>query len=185
MQKSLLLVALLWGQLGILAQPLLLLEHHKNDRQLAFYVGDYIRVQLQSDRSRHGGFIEAVIDSVIVLQKAVAFQMQGAFTENIYREVIQIKDIRLLYKTHETIWDTYRGTFYATAMMGGSALISITAVNTLIHGVAPPFGTFMLIGSLLVTGFIIKYAGRDHYKIGKRWHFSFVVSTLGERPEMR
>ncbi|RMG26243.1 MAG: hypothetical protein D6730_09455 [Bacteroidetes bacterium] len=165
-------------QLALPAQSCLVLSHQRKALQHFYYPGDAIRVQLKSDKSRHYGFIEAVTDSVLILQKTIVFPRPGEPLEDTYREWVPLHDIRLIYKDPMNTWDVCRQFFYAGTIMGGSALIGVVVINTLVFGVTPPIGAFIVVSGLLVSGIIVKYAGRDHYKIGKRWQLAVRESPL-------
>lgn len=177
MYKSLFLTILLSLPLYVQSQHVLLLSHVKKDKQVAFFIGDHIRLQLISDKSNRGGYIEAVTDSFIVLQKTISFQVNGNTFQNQFRENIPLCNIRRVYKLRSDAWAVCRRVYYAGSVIVGSTLIGITILNTFIHFIPPPFGAFVFITGVLVSGLLIKYAGLDHYRIGKRWVVEAVPSS--------
>ena len=54
-------------------------------------------------------------------------------------------------------------------MVGGGVLILITAANTLLEDQEPDGNSILIATGILVSGFAVKYIGRDKYKVGKKW----------------
>lgn len=169
MYKVLILAITLGLSLHVVSQPALIISHVKKDREVTYNIGDHIRLQLLSEKLNKGGYIEAVTDSFIVLTRTLVFEHNGSRTENQYRENIPIHDIRRIYKEKDNAWAVCRRFYYMGSVVIGSALISMTILNTFINFIPPPFGAFIFVAGVLVSGIIIKYAGMDHYRIGKKW----------------
>ena len=153
----------------LLGQKVLSLENPNKFKRHIFEPGDYIRFHTHDSQARFSGVIEALNDTIIVLVKQVYDSDQRDATPRTFRDYVPISEIKVLYLTKPSFWGKLKETYYRSTMVGGSIVIGGTVINTLTGG-GPPDPIFMILStSILTSGFLVKYLGRDKYKIGKKW----------------
>ncbi|MEM7369167.1 MAG: hypothetical protein AAF587_11255 [Bacteroidota bacterium] len=159
---------LLFGTMPVLSQRILSLENPTKYKRHIFAPGDYIRFHTHDSGAKFSGIIEAIDDSVIVLVKQFRLDREDAHPR-IFRDYVPLSEIKAVYLNKPSFWGRLRHGFYRTTLVGGSVVIVGTAVNTLTGGGAPD-PTFMILStSILTSGLIVRYLGRDKFKLGKKW----------------
>ena len=169
MRMLLLYVLLLACCLPAFSQKYLALEHNKRFKRIIFKPGDYVRFQTHDGEAKYSGIIEAVDDSTIVLVKVVQLENEDDATNNVFRDYVPIKEIRAIYNGRPSYWKYFKRMYSGTAMVGGGLLIVITALNTLLENDVPDPNSLIITSAILTSGLIVRYIGRDKYKIGKKW----------------
>ena len=162
------LIAFLMIADGIYAQKHLVLSHNRKGEHRIFRSGDLIRLQT-TDKQRYVGNIELVNDSVLIISQLISYKAIDKVVNNKFREIIPIKNIALVFKESDKLWDATRYGLYAGTVLAGSAIIGVSVANSLILGAAPPVGILIVISGVLFSGLMFKYLGRDQYKIGRKW----------------
>lgn len=169
MYKVILIVSLLFSGSQAYSQKVLALENAKKYKRLIFNAGDFIRIEGRDSQARYSGYIESVNDSSVVLVKVVKMENEGDATNNVFRDYVPIEEIQAIYNGEKNYWQYFRNMYSGTAMVGGGVLILITAANTLLEDQEPDGNSILIATGILVSGFAVKYIGRDKYKVGKKW----------------
>lgn len=169
LKQVLLLGCLLMAGLMARAQKVLVLENPVKFKRFFFFPGDFIRFQGKDGYSRFSGRIEAVDDSMLVLIKAVSLEDEAGEDHRVYRDYVPLHEIGAVYPPKRTTWSYVKNIYSGSAMIGGGGLIGLTAVNALIYESPPDINGLIVAGGILVSGFIMRYIGRDKYKIGPKW----------------
>jgi hypothetical protein len=172
----------LFGFLSLHGQKVLSLENATRFKRIIFEPGDYIRFQGQDGQAKYSGVIESIDESFVVLVKAVVIDdHQADKTAQLYRDYVPVAEIRAVINSRPSPWRTFRNGYYATAILAGGVFIGGTTLNTMIEGSSPDPTTLVVASSLLTSGLLVRYLGRDKYKLGKRWEL--VVRDPLDMPE--
>lgn len=169
MYKVILIVSLLFSGSQAYSQKVLSLENAKKFKRMIFSPGDFIRIEGNDSQARYSGYIESVNDSTVVLVKVVKIENEGDATNNVFRDYVPLKEIKAIYNGEKTYWQYFRNMYSGTAMVGGGILILITSANTLLENQEPDGSSILIATGILISGFIVRYIGRDKYKLGKKW----------------
>ncbi|MDX2245305.1 MAG: hypothetical protein SF052_00905 [Bacteroidia bacterium] len=153
------------------SQKILAVENVNKLKRVKYFPGDYIRFQGHDGEAKYYGFIESVDDSMVVLVKSVKFANSGDETNNMYRDYVPLREIAAVYNTDKTYWRYFKNMYSATAMISGGVLIGGTSLNTLLENDTPDPQSLIIATGILFSGFIVKYIGRDKYKVGgnRKW----------------
>lgn len=149
-----------WGQKH------LALENVRKFKRITYGPGDLIRFQVLDDKTRYHGIIESVNDSLLIIVTEVKTPGKGGAT---YRDYVPINNIRTILPIKKGYWEYFRRMYYAGTMASGSALIGIGVANGIIEHQTPDFDSMVIVTGLMTSGLIVRYIGRDKYKIKKRW----------------
>ena len=125
--------------------------------------------------------IEEIDESFVVLVKSIVIDDQTDKTAQLYRDYVPIHEIRAVINSRPSPWRTFRNGYYATAILAGGMFIGGTTLNTMIEGSAPDPTTLVVASGFLTSGLLVRYLGRDKYKLGKRWEL--VVRDPLDMPE--
>lgn len=163
------LLVLILGTIPLMSQQKVLsLENPTKYKRYIFAPGEYIRFQTHDSNAKYDGIIESLDDSVIVLVKQFRLNKDDRHPR-IFRDYVPLKEIKAVYLNEPSFWRRLRYGFYRTTLVGGSVVISGTVVNTLTGGGAPDPLFLILSSSILTSGLIVRYLGRDKFKLGKKW----------------
>lgn len=169
MSKQIFILCLcLWGGIAC-GQKYLSLENPKKFKRIIFQPGDYIRFQTRDGNARYHGTIEAVYDSVVVLVKTIKMANSGDATNNVFRDYVPLHEIQAVYNGKKSYGRYFRNMYAAAATIGGGALIGITSLNTLLERGKPDQTSLIIASGLLTSGLIVRYLGRNKWKIGNQW----------------
>lgn len=182
MKKLLLLVILYAIALSGFSQKILSVENPRKFKRIMYFPGDYIRFQGKDGKSSYHGLIEAVDDSMIVLIKSIKQANSGDETTNTFRDYVPISEIGTVYNTEKTYWQYFKHMYSGTAMVAGGVLIGGTSVNTLLEQQTPKAESLLIATGILVSGLIVRYIGRDKYKIGNRWQIRAMEPLVDNDP---
>ena len=165
----LLLLAIMVFSIPAVGQKILALENPTKFKRIVFRQGDYIRFATSDSQAKFSGRIESINDSVIVIVKVVKIENEGDATNNVFRDFVLIRDITKVFDQDRNWWDVFRNMYSGTAVIGGGALVLVAIVNSVIEDVPPDPNSIILASSISASGLLLRYLGRNHYKIGKRW----------------
>ncbi|WNJ16106.1 hypothetical protein [Pontibacter sp. G13] len=157
-------LALPWG----MSQQTLTIRHARKGKELTFALGDFIRIQGRDRVTRYSGYLESLEDTALILFRNVEQQEQDA-SDRMYRIAIPYSQIRAIYNPKSTKWTKFKHQFSAGTMVAGGTIIGGTVVNTLVFENPPEPVALLLATGILTCGFVVRYIGRDKYKIGKKW----------------
>jgi len=175
------LVFFSFGFLSLHGQKVLSLENAARFKRIIFAPGDYIRFQGQDGQAKYSGMIEEIDESFVVLVKSIVIGDQTDKTAQLYRDYVPIEEIRAVINSRPSAWRTFRNGYYATAILAGGMFIGGTTLNTMIEGSTPDPTTLVVASGFLTSGLLVRYLGRDKYKLGKRWEL--VVRDPLDMPE--
>jgi hypothetical protein len=164
----LLLLLLLTGY-SLPAQKVLAVENVHRLKRITFQPGDFIRFQTRDSKARFNGVIETVTDSNLVIVRAVKMENEGDATNTVFRDYVPLREIEMVYDPAKTYWKYFKNMYSGMAMIGGGMLITFTAVNSIAGDQVPDPTSVIIATGILTSGFIIRYIGRDKYRVGKRW----------------
>ncbi|MEL7529744.1 MAG: hypothetical protein AAFN10_00475 [Bacteroidota bacterium] len=171
------LIASLAGQSLQKPVKVLTLENAKRFKRIVFRPGDYIRFQTHDGRAQYNGQIESINDSSIVILKVVKMTNEGDATNNVFRDYVPIREIDMVYNPHKTVWQTFKNWYSGSAMISGGGLILITALNAWTSDLPPDPNSVLIATGILTSGFIVRYIGRDKYKLGDKWQLKTMEIT--------
>lgn len=155
----------------------LAVENVKRFKRVVFRPGDFIRFQTHDGKAQYNGQIESVNDSSIVILKVIQMSNEGDATNNVLRDYVPIKEIGVVYNPAKSSWKTFRNMYSGSAMVGGGGLILITALNAWTSDLPPDPDSILIATGILTSGFIIRYIGRDKYKLGDNWQLKTMEIT--------
>ncbi|MFK7924506.1 MAG: hypothetical protein AB8H47_21295 [Bacteroidia bacterium] len=155
----------------------LTLENVKRYKRVVFRPGDYIRFQTHDGRAQYNGQIESINDSSIVILKVIKLANEGDATNNVLRDYVPIREIDMVYNPNKTGWKTFKNMYSGSAMIGGGGLIVITALNALTSDLPPDPSSVLIATGILTSGFLVRYIGRDKYKLGDKWQLKTMEIT--------
>ncbi len=151
------------------SQKVLALENPARFKRIIFKPGDYIRFGTDDSQARFSGTIESIDDSVVVIVKVVTVENEGDATNNVFRDYVPIREITKVYNPDQGWWYYFRNMYSGTAMIGGGVLILGSIFNSWVLDSPPDPSSIILASSIYASGLIVRYLGRNKYKIGKRW----------------
>ena len=169
MPKFIFLALLFPFCLSALGQECLTVEHGRKNKLISYCPGDEIRIIGRYQGKRHSGIIERIEDSTLILLRPIKMPFKDGHNQEYYRDYVPLSDIEAVYVNKESFLRKARHFYSGTAMVGGGFIIGTTSVNTFIDGKPPSYRKIVLATGILVTGFIVRYLGREKYKIGKKW----------------
>jgi len=155
----------------------LTLENAKRFKRIVFRPGDFIRFQTRDGRAQYNGQIESINDSSIVILKVIKMANEGDATNNVLRDYVPIREIGIVYNPYKTGWKTFKNMYSGSAMIGGGGLIIITALNAWLSDLTPDPSSILIATGILTSGFLIRYIGRDKYKLGDKWQLKTMEIT--------
>ncbi|MEM6346283.1 MAG: hypothetical protein AAF927_20510 [Bacteroidota bacterium] len=165
------------GQSLLKPVKVLTLENVKRYKRIVFRPGDFIRFQTKDGKAQYNGQIESINDSSIVLLKIVKMANEGDATNNVLRDYVPIREIDMVYNPYKTAWKTFKNMYSGSAMIGGGGLIIITALNAWTSDLPPDPSSVLIATGILTSGFIVRYIGRDKYKLGEKWQLKTMEIT--------
>ncbi|MEZ4827236.1 MAG: hypothetical protein R3C61_13310 [Bacteroidia bacterium] len=166
MKKTILVSLLCTLAFSGYCQKILAVENVNKLKRIKYFPGDYIRFQGKDGDAKYYGIIESVDDSMVVLIKSVKFANAGDETNTLYRDYVPLSEIGTVYNTEKTYWRYFKNMYSATAMISGGVLIGGTSLNTLLENDTPDPQSIMIATGILFSGLIVRYIGRDKYKVG-------------------
>lgn len=152
-----------------LAQKVLVLENPSRYKRIVFRPGDEIRFGTLDGNARYNGRIESVDDSVVVIVKVVRVENEGDATNNVFRDYVPIREIDVVYNGNRNWWYYFRNAYAGTAMIGGGILLGGITLNGILENQRPEPFALIFSASLSASGLLLRYAGRNKYRIGNRW----------------
>lgn len=164
----------------IQAQKVLSLENPAKFKRILFQPGDYIRFGTDDTQAKFSGLIESVDDSVVVIVKTVKIENEGDATTNVFRDYVPIREITKVYEMDRNWWFFFRNMYSGTAIIGGGALILGTIINSIILDTPPDPNSIILASSVSASGLLVRYLGRNKYKIGKKWQLRAMDPMVSE-----
>lgn len=170
------------------AQNVLSLEKRKSFKRIYYLPGDFIRFQVHDDGAVYHGFIESVTQKDLVLVKSISLGNTDEDDLQVFRDYVPLENISVIFPSEDHYWQYFRKMFYAGTMAGGSALIGIATVNSIIEKQTPDLGSLIIVSSIMTLGLGVRYTGRNKYKLGKKWQLVVrpafpVVPKENSRPE--
>ncbi len=169
MRVTLLLVISLLFMTSVPAQKVLAIENVYRMKRIIFQPGEFIRFQTHDGNSRYNGVIESVNDSMMVIVRSVKMENEGDATNNLFRDYVPLREISVVYDPTQNYWKYFKNMYSGLAMIGGGMLLTFTAINSWTQDRAPDPGSVVIATSIMTSGFIVKYIGRDKFRIGKKW----------------
>ncbi|MDP5171048.1 MAG: hypothetical protein NWR72_12450 [Bacteroidia bacterium] len=167
------------------SQKILALENPKKFKRIAYQPGDWIRFGTGDGNAKYSGMIEAVDDSVIVIVKTVKIENEGDATNNVFRDYVPIQEITTVYNTDRNWLYFFRNAYSGGAIVGGGALLTIGIVNAVINNQSPEPSSVIIASAISASGLLVRYLGRNKYKIGKTWKLRpmepMVMESDGEK----
>lgn len=187
MGRSFLVLTLLMLLLGLYlpvnGQNAIALENSKRAKRIIFYPGDLIRFKTTySDQDFHG-IIEGLNDSTLILVNLASADRDRTDQSHPYtRNFVPLADIKIVFPPYKTGWDKFRNLYYGSTMAGGSLTVTGSVIHSFIENQVPDLEGLAIVSGLMTSGLLLKYLGRNKYKVGKRWKLRAFSTSLEERP---
>lgn len=154
---------------SIFAQHVLSLEKRKSFKRVYLLPGDFIRFQVQGDDAVYHGYIGAVTKKDLIIVKNINLGDDEEDALQVFKDYVPLENISIIYPSENNYWQYFKKMFYSGTMAGGSALVGIATVNSIIDKQTPDLNSLIIVSSMMAAGLGIRYTGRNKYKIGKRW----------------
>jgi hypothetical protein len=160
---------LIISTLDLCSQSALAIEHPGRLRRVIYDPGSTLRFHGADPYQRHHGQIEAVHDTLLVLSRRVQLPGDAFSGSAVVHDYIPFRDIQVVYNDRPTAWRSFRYTYYASTLAGGSSILIAGTLNTLLFAEPPRISQMAAAGSILISGLIVRHLGRDRYRIGRGW----------------
>lgn len=150
-------------------QSALAVEHPGRLRRVTYHPGETLRFRGSDPYQRYHGQIEAVHDTTLVLSRRVQLPGDAFSSSALVHDYIPLRDILIVYNDRPTAWRSFRYTYYASTLAGGSSILLAGSLNTLLLAEPPRMSQMAAAASILISGLIVRHLGRDRYRIGRGW----------------